>query len=387
MGANVFLSHASEDKEFVRRLARDLRRFGASVWVDEGAIHIGDSLLEKIKSGLRAVEFLGIILSPRSTASEWVKREIELALSLEDGRQLKFLPIVIEDCELPKFLEEHRYADFRNPADYQSQMRNVADTLGLDLPKEGIDGAILWRWFKIAGETDDKKHLRNALFGFLTSPGAAGVGHIADVLGGSGDWSDGLREVAAREFLAAMDYEGSQGLAAVRYLKEWGRSNTGKAAPGPLVEALTSIDPVQRLAADLYYQSTGDSIGVGSTAAQAILPDRAQPLHLRVAAANLCTWNILDPVLESIGTEPPELQEELLERLEATSQSTAARSLALPGLELFLMQVKDSGLRFCAAHAVLEIMPKLVSWAQDKHRQTWELSKQVVAEWHSPLKS
>jgi len=307
MGTKIFLSHASEDKEFVRRLARDLRRFGASVWVDEAAIQIGDSLLEKIKGGLGAVEFLGVILSPRSTGSEWVKREIELALHLEDGRQLKFLPIVIEDCELPKVLQEHRYADFRNPADYQRQMRSVADTLGLDLPKEGIDSAILWTWLRIAKETDDKKHLRNALYGFLTSPGAADVNLINDVLGGSGGWSDGLREVAAREFLAAMDYAGSQGLSAVRYLKEWGRSNTGKAAPGPLVEALTSIDPVQRLAAGLYYESTGDRIGVGVMEAQAFLPDRAQPLHLRVAAAHLCAWDIKNPVLESIGTEPREL--------------------------------------------------------------------------------
>jgi hypothetical protein len=76
-----------------------------------------------------------------------------------------------------------------------------------------------------------------------------------------------------------------------------------------------------------------------------------------------------------------------MEILEATSQLKAASSLVLPGLELFLMQVKDRWLRYRAADAVLKIMPNLLSWAQDERRQTWELSKQVVAEWHSPLKS
>src|SRR5262245_31870275 len=113
MSGGVFLSHANEDKEFVRRLARDLRRFGASVWVDEAVMRIGDSLLEKIKSGLQDVTHLGVVLSPHSVASQWVKREVELALHPDEGPALKLLPIVIAECELPDFAQERVFADFR----------------------------------------------------------------------------------------------------------------------------------------------------------------------------------------------------------------------------------------------------------------------------------
>ena len=322
MSANVFLSHSTEDKAFVRRLARDLRRFGAAVWVDEAEIRLGDTLLDKIKGGLQNVEHLGVILSPRSVASEWVTREIKLTKNLaRDGRRLKILPILIEECKLPRFLKGIRYADFRDPSDYQRQMRYVAGEIGLDLPMERTASGQIWMWLQKAEKTSNERSLRNALYAFLTSPGAADRNVVNDVLGGSDSWSAEMREVAAREFLAAIDYPGSQGLAAVQCLKEWGRSNQGQPAPTAMVEALTSGDPLQRIAARLYFNFSGDPTGVGDEDAQVLLPKRDQPVHLRIASAHFSAWNVLNPVLEGIGSEPRDLQEELMEILEAPAES------------------------------------------------------------------
>jgi hypothetical protein len=50
---DVFISHASEDKDAVARpLAKELLRRGHSVWFDEYELVLGDSLRENIDRGL-----------------------------------------------------------------------------------------------------------------------------------------------------------------------------------------------------------------------------------------------------------------------------------------------------------------------------------------------
>lgn len=62
---DVFISHASEDKEsFVHPLAEELTRLGVRVWYDKFTLKLGDSLLEKIDYRLRYSRF-----GPSGTAS------------------------------------------------------------------------------------------------------------------------------------------------------------------------------------------------------------------------------------------------------------------------------------------------------------------------------
>ena len=50
---DVFISHASEDKEEVARpLARALQEEGYCVWLDDNELSLGDSLRLKIDEGL-----------------------------------------------------------------------------------------------------------------------------------------------------------------------------------------------------------------------------------------------------------------------------------------------------------------------------------------------
>jgi TIR domain len=50
---DVFISHASEDKdEVVRPLAYELQERGLRVWFDESELRIGDSLRRKIDQGI-----------------------------------------------------------------------------------------------------------------------------------------------------------------------------------------------------------------------------------------------------------------------------------------------------------------------------------------------
>ncbi len=74
ISGSIFLSHNHSDKAFVHRLAQRLGDSGVITWIDDAEMLIGDSLLEKIQKGICEMEYLGIILSPNSVESEWVKR-------------------------------------------------------------------------------------------------------------------------------------------------------------------------------------------------------------------------------------------------------------------------------------------------------------------------
>ena len=62
---DVFISHASEDKEtIVRELAECLQSSGLDVWYDEFTLNIGDSLRQNIDHGLRSSRVGLVVLSP-----------------------------------------------------------------------------------------------------------------------------------------------------------------------------------------------------------------------------------------------------------------------------------------------------------------------------------
>jgi len=109
---SIFLCHASVDKPAVREIAKTLTDKGSQVWLDEAEILVGDSILNKIQEGIEKSDYLGVVLSPRSVESIWVKREVEAALSQEiENDNVKVLPILIENCNIPLFLKPKKYAD------------------------------------------------------------------------------------------------------------------------------------------------------------------------------------------------------------------------------------------------------------------------------------
>ena len=72
----IFVSYAHADARFAIELGEDLKRCGARVWIDKGEIKVGDSLIERIRSGIDETDYLAVVLSPDSVQSEWVRREV-----------------------------------------------------------------------------------------------------------------------------------------------------------------------------------------------------------------------------------------------------------------------------------------------------------------------
>ncbi|KKL96890.1 hypothetical protein LCGC14_1839970 [marine sediment metagenome] len=110
----VFLCHSSNDKYFVKNLAKSLIGRDLKVWYDEWEMKVGDSLKLKIQTGIKESSYLGIILSPDSVNSPWVNFELNSALIKElKEKKVFILPILFKDCEIPDSLKGKLYADFR----------------------------------------------------------------------------------------------------------------------------------------------------------------------------------------------------------------------------------------------------------------------------------
>jgi hypothetical protein len=91
---DVFISHASEDKETVALpLCALLRRAGLKVWLDRQELHLGDSLREKIDEGLANSRFGVVVLSPGFIAKGWPRRELNGLMAVEESGQKVILPI------------------------------------------------------------------------------------------------------------------------------------------------------------------------------------------------------------------------------------------------------------------------------------------------------
>jgi len=124
----VSLSYSSQDKAFVERLAKELREAGTGVWFDQWEIKVGDSIVDKINQGIQQNDYLAIVLSPDSVASDWVRKELNAALVKElHARRVVILPILYRDCEIPPLIAEKKYADFRR--DYSQGFGELLDAL------------------------------------------------------------------------------------------------------------------------------------------------------------------------------------------------------------------------------------------------------------------
>lgn len=92
---DVFLSHASEDKDDIARpLKEALEAHGLNVWFDEIKIKVGQSIRQEIEKGIAHARFGVVILSPDFFAKQWTQAELDALFSkkMASGENL-ILPI------------------------------------------------------------------------------------------------------------------------------------------------------------------------------------------------------------------------------------------------------------------------------------------------------
>lgn len=104
----AFFSYSRNDSDFALRLAKDLRKAGVKLWIDQLDIRPGSHWDASIESGLNAANCMIVILTPASIASNNVMDEVSYAL--ESGKRV--IPILWKQCNTPFRLRRLQRIDF-----------------------------------------------------------------------------------------------------------------------------------------------------------------------------------------------------------------------------------------------------------------------------------
>ena len=139
----VFISHSSKDISFVEGvLIPYLREHGVDTWFSPQDVRTADEWHRKIVHALRRCDWFMVVLSPASTASEWVQAEVHWAM---EHRRGQFVPVLLADCdtdELHLKLRRIQFVDFRS--DYDAGRASLRSFLGKQVASSPLDadGAI-----------------------------------------------------------------------------------------------------------------------------------------------------------------------------------------------------------------------------------------------------
>ena len=149
-GWDVFVSYGHEDAAWVRVLAGNLHRAGFDVFLDEWELVGGDRFTGRLEEGIRGSASGVLVVSPQALSRPWVREEYEALLrqAVEQGRPL--IPVLYADADLPVFLGNRQWVDFRGAAgtglEYQARLGELVRYLqgrpAADRPAR--DGSVQW---------------------------------------------------------------------------------------------------------------------------------------------------------------------------------------------------------------------------------------------------
>ena len=113
--ARVFISYNHQDREAANALALELARAKADVFLDHWAMAPQEEILSRVEQELNASDVVIALLSPRSAASAWVQRELEIVIKRQEAEgRVMLLPVLIEDCPIPQAIAARPYYDLRD---------------------------------------------------------------------------------------------------------------------------------------------------------------------------------------------------------------------------------------------------------------------------------
>lgn len=109
----IFISYNHQDSEIVQVIAANMATvFGKeNVFFDVWSIQPGDGIIDKMNEGLEKATHFFFIMSKTSIQSNMVKLEWQNALYIKSKRNLRFIPVKLDDCFVPSILMQNVYID------------------------------------------------------------------------------------------------------------------------------------------------------------------------------------------------------------------------------------------------------------------------------------
>jgi tetratricopeptide (TPR) repeat protein len=151
-GWDVFVSYGHEDAGWVRVLAGNLHRAGFDVFFDEWELVGGDRFAGRLEEGIRGSASGVLVVSPHALSRPWVREEYEALLrqAVQQPGLRRLVPVLYADAELPVFLGNRLWVDFRGAGttgpQYEARLGELVRYLqgrpAADRPSR--DGAVRW---------------------------------------------------------------------------------------------------------------------------------------------------------------------------------------------------------------------------------------------------
>ncbi len=123
MPDTVFMSYNKADKATALDIATFITIEDIKVWYDEWEISAGDSIVDKINSGLAECSHFLIVWSNNSATSNWVRKELSAALArgIKSGVP-KVIPITLDETPLPPLLIDIKPIQYQNHLETDRQV-------------------------------------------------------------------------------------------------------------------------------------------------------------------------------------------------------------------------------------------------------------------------
>ena len=135
----IFLAHASEDKEQVRKLYQRINSEGFRPWLDEFDLMPGQNWQIEIPNAIRKSHVFIACLSKLSVKKQgYVQKEFRLALSTYAEKpegSIYLIPLRLDDCEVPNLqipelgvnLRHIQWLDYWKPDGFELLIKTVQD--------------------------------------------------------------------------------------------------------------------------------------------------------------------------------------------------------------------------------------------------------------------
>lgn len=136
----AFISYKWEDdahNSWVKKFASDLRAAGVDAILDRWEVRLGDSFTDYMTSRIAEADVILFVMTSRSVAAAEaqgqggaVKFEMQMATSRRiAGEKMRLIGIYREGDKTVAHLRDHRYADFRDDAQYRARLQELLDDL------------------------------------------------------------------------------------------------------------------------------------------------------------------------------------------------------------------------------------------------------------------
>jgi hypothetical protein len=136
---DIFISHASEDKDAVARpLVEALGERGWTVWLDALELTVGDSLTGRIDQALARTRFGVVVLSQAFFAKDWPQRELAGLAAREMASGAKVILPVWHDIDYEFIVERSPILADRLGVKTSAGLDKVADEVSRALEKSGM---------------------------------------------------------------------------------------------------------------------------------------------------------------------------------------------------------------------------------------------------------